>query len=75
MDYRGGKSIRSVKFPGKVVIKDQRVRRVARWPASRIRSRLVTPGKRAEYLINGEEGAGGGWAEKVLSDIECLGSW
>lgn len=28
MDYRGGKSIRSVKFPGKVVIKDQRVRRV-----------------------------------------------
>lgn len=28
MDYRGGKSIRSVKFPSKVVIKDQRARRL-----------------------------------------------
>lgn len=28
MDYRGGKSIRSVKFRSKVVIKDQRVRRL-----------------------------------------------
>lgn len=53
MDYQGGKSIKSVKFLGKVVIKDQRVKEDWLGPAFRIHSRLVTLGKRAEYLING----------------------